>query len=40
MPPTYLRAIVPNEQKTRKILVVDIGGSNVKLMISAKGKRR
>ena len=40
MPPTSSRAIVPNEQKTRKILVVDIGGSNVKLMISARQKRR
>jgi polyphosphate glucokinase len=32
--------IVPNDPKQKKILVVDIGGSSVKLMISAEEKRR
>lgn len=31
---------MPNESKPKKILVVDVGGSNVKLMISAAEKRR
>ena len=40
MPQNFSRATVPNDSKTKRILVVDIGGSNVKLMISAEEKRR